>query len=64
MKIKNKELIMENINNENINNKENDKQELTIDERVKIAESLHGILKDRNVTLEEAREERVKKYLQ
>ena len=55
---------MENKNNENIDNKKNYKQELTIDERVKIAESLHGILKDSNVTLEEAKEERIKKHIQ
>ena len=55
---------MENINNENIDNKKNDEQEFSIDERIKIAESLHGILKDIEITEEEIREERVKKYLQ
>ena len=40
-----------------------DEQELTVEERLKIAESLSGILAGSEVTEEEAREERVKKYL-
>ena len=68
MKIKNEVLIMEEINKDNIDKETNEtiednKIDSSIEERLKIVESLVGILEGSDVTLEEAREERVKKYL-